>query len=382
MNPEPQVKSQCEEKLRNRCCVVLGTRPDIVMMGPIIRELQRRGMAFFVIHTGQHYSYNMDRQFFLELQLNEPEYRLDSVQYCTLHGEQTAEVLKGVEQILLEERPDIVLVGGDVDSSMAAALAARKLHLKIGHVEAGERSGDWRMPEEHNRVIIDHISEYLFATNETSKRNLIADGVKGQIFITGNPVADAAIENLEIAERTSAALDTLKLTCHQYLLMTLHREENVDNPENLKGSLEGAGRTSERVGLPVIFLIHPRTLKRLKEFELSEWAAGISGLRIHEPVGYLDFLTLLAHARLALTDSGGVQKETCVLKVPCVTLRENTEWPETVAVGANRLAGTEPDRIVAAVEEMLNGPIEWDDQFGDGHAARHILDIIQLEAQK
>src|SRR5215469_5276386 len=189
------------DQLESKICVVIGTRPGIVMFSPIIRELERRAVDFFVVHTGQHYSYNMDRVLFEDLGLKEPGCRLETVRFCTYHGEQTAEMLKGVEQILLEHRPKLVLVGGDANTNLAGALAARKLHLKVGHVEAGERSFDWSMPEEHNRVIIDHISDYLFATGEKARANLLREGIRGEIHITGNPIVDACYQNLEIASQ-------------------------------------------------------------------------------------------------------------------------------------------------------------------------------------
>jgi len=370
-----------EEDLEDKFCVVVGTRPGIIMFSPIIRELERRQLDFFVIHTGQHYSYNMDRKFFEDLQLSEPLYKLDTVQYCNYHGEQTAEMLKGCERVLLELKPKIALVGGDANTNLAGALAARKLHIRVGHVEAGERSGDWRMPEEHNRVMIDHISEYLFATNEKGRENLIRDNVQGEIVVTGNPIVDAAHQNLDIAKKRSAVLSKFALEPREYFVLTLHREENVDSEENLSSVLKGIEQACRRFGKRVIFLAHPRTQKRIKEFGLEELAQRIDGFEMKDAIGYLDFLKLLANARLALTDSGGVQQESCILRVPCVTLRDNTEWTETLRLGANTLCGTEPGGIVEGVTKMLQAKRDWENPFGDGNSAARIVDIVEGELQ-
>ena len=376
MSLKPELKFLHEEDLQNKVCAVLGTRPGIVMFSPILRELKRRKLNYFVIHTGQHYSYNMDRKFFEDLKLDEPHYKLDTVQLCKYHGEQTAEMLKGCEQVLLKERPKIVLVGGDANTNLAGALAARKLHIRVGHVEAGERSGDWRMPEEHNRIIIDHISEYLFTTNQKGKKNLIQDHVRGRIFITGNPIVDAAYQNLELAKEQSNILEEFDLTPGEYFVLTLHREENVDSRENLASVLEGMKQLYEQFGKRILFLAHPRTLKRFKEFKLADQAHSIDGFEIKDAIGYLDFLKLLAHARLVLTDSGGVQQESCIFHVPCVTLRENTEWTETVDIGANTLCGTDPRKILKGVKKMLQAKREWANPFGDGKSAAKIIDAF------
>jgi len=382
MTEKARLKILREEDLEPRVCVVVGTRPGIIMFSPIIRELQRRDLDFLVIHTGQHYSYNMDRKFFEDLQLPEPDYKLDTVQHCTYHGEQTAEMIKGCERVLLEERPKIVLVGGDANTNLAGALAARKLHIRVGHVEAGERSGDWRMPEEHNRVMIDHISEYLFTTNEKGKENLIRDNVQGQIFITGNPIVDAAHQNLEIAKERSTILEEFGLEPEGYFVLTLHREENVDSKENLSNVLKGMEQIYREFGKKIIFLAHPRTQRRIREFGLDRSARNINGFEIKDAIGYLDFLKLLANARLALTDSGGVQQESCILHTPCITLRENTEWTETLELGANTLVGTTPQRIAAGVEAMLKASREWPGPFGDGRAAERIVDIVEGELRR
>ncbi|UCC41683.1 MAG: UDP-N-acetylglucosamine 2-epimerase (non-hydrolyzing) [Candidatus Heimdallarchaeota archaeon] len=347
------------------------------MFSPILRALHCSKIKYFIIHTGQHYSYNMDKKFFEDLNLPEPEYKLENVKDFYLHGEQTAGMLKGIEKILVKEKPKITLVGGDANTNLAGALAARKLHIRVGHVEAGERSGDWRMPEEHNRIIIDHISEYLFATNKKAKENLILDNIKGKIFITGNPIVDAAYQNLKIARSKSQVLEKMKLKSDEYILMTLHREENVDNVENLRCVFKGLSLICKDIRKKIIFLAHPRTVKRINEFGLNNILRPIHCLQIEEPVGYLDFLNLLVHSSLVMTDSGGVQQESCILKIPCVTLRDNTEWIETLEISANILVGVSPKKILEGTTIMLRSGRMWDNPFGDGFSAKKIVNIIE-----
>lgn len=377
-----EIKVLATDQMARKVAVVIGTRPGIVMFAPIIHELRRRQVPHFVIHTGQHYSPNMDAQFFADLELPQPDYKLTGVAEKKTHGGQTAAMLEGIEAVLMQERPKLVLVGGDANTNLAGALAARKLRIQVGHVEAGERSFDWRMPEEHNRRIIDHISEHLFTTGEKGKAHLLREAVQGTIYVTGNPIVDASLQHLDLARRKSDALARFGVQPGCYAILTTHREENVDFPDLLRGELIGVSRASVRLDLPVLFLAHPRTLKRLDECGMMEWARKLPGIRLHEAVGYLDFLNLIAHARLVFTDSGGVQQEACIHQVPAITLRENTEWVETLDLGANRLAGTDPDRIVAAAMEADRVPRGWPIPFGDGTTAQQIVTIVQsiLEA--
>jgi len=365
-----------ETDLANKIAVVVGTRPGIIKLSPVIRELEKKGIDYFIAHTGQHYSYNMDQQFFEELELPEPQYKNDVVKKASLHGEQTAEMLRGLERVFLEAKPKIVIVGGDANTNLAGALAARKLGIRVAHVEAGLRSDDWRMPEEHNRVMIDHISEYLFPPTEKAKENLIRDNVKGEIFVTGNTIVDAVYQHLDLAQMKSKILDSLGVIPHHFFLITTHREENVDSKLFLENILKSLNTLQDQYHLPMIFPIHPRTRKRLKEFRLEQATESIEQLRLIEPLGYLDFLLLLSSTKLVLTDSGGIQEEACILRVPCVTLRESTERPETVSVGANVIAGTAPDKIVTAVEEMLSRERRWKNPFGDGRAGKRIVDFL------
>jgi UDP-N-acetylglucosamine 2-epimerase (non-hydrolysing) len=372
-----QAKTLSAADLEPRTCVIVGTRPGIVMFSPIIRALEKRRIPFFVLHTGQHYSYTMDRRLFEDLELPEPDYKLEATQQETLHGAQTGEMLAGCERILLRERPGLVLVGGDANTNLAGALAARKLHIQVAHVEAGERSYDWRMPEEHNRVLIDHMSEYLLATNEKARENLVADGVRGRIVVTGNPIVDATLQNAPIAGGRATIQQTLGLEHKSYFVLTLHREENVDSPDILGDVLEGLRRIRRSFLHRIVFAAHPRTRNRLHEFGLLERASSIDGLVVSEALGYLDFLSLIAHADVVLTDSGGVQQESCILGVPCVTLRESTEWTETVDIGANVLAGTNPKRVVASLREMTGAARKWSNPFGDGRSSERIVDVIE-----
>lgn len=367
------------DSLKSEIAAIVGTRPGIVMFAPIIHALRKQGVAHFVVHTGQHYSPNMDLQFFRDLDLSPPDYRLDGVAERVTHGGQTAAMLEGVERVLMQRRPRIVLVGGDANTNLAGALAARKLGIRVGHVEAGERSYDWRMPEEHNRRIIDHISEYLFVSSPKGRRHLEKEAVQGKILETGNPIVDASHQHLAIALRRR---DKTTADSAPYAVMTAHREENVDYPEKLRGMLTGAQRVAAEFGLRVLFLAHPRTQKRLREYGLDQWARSLEGVELRDGAGYLEFLGLLAGARLVLTDSGGVQQEACIHRVPCVTLRENTEWVETVEIGANRLAGTDPEKISASAGQALRAKVNWQIPFGDGHAAEYIVKFLASEVNR
>jgi len=359
-----------------RVSVIIGTRPEIIKMAPVIRELQAQGADFFVLHTGQHYSYNLDRIFFEELELSAPKYNLDAG--SGTHGEETGKMLTGIEKTLLQEKPDMVLAEGDTNSVLAGALAAAKLHIKVGHVEAGLRSYDRNMPEELNRVLTDHLSDYLFAPTEEAKHNLLSEGIpEERIFVTGNTIVDAVYQNLELARSKSRILNVLGLKQDGYFLVTAHRQENVDVRGRLQDMFEGLRLVCEKFHLPLVYPIHPRTKRKLEEFRLEI----PPGLRLIEPIGFLDFLLLEANAASVLTDSGGVQEETCILKIPCITLRDNTERPETLQVGSNILAGTSPQRILDSVDLMLSKERNWRNPFGDGKAGNRIVEAISMAQQ-
>jgi UDP-N-acetylglucosamine 2-epimerase (non-hydrolysing) len=355
--------------------VVVGTRPGIIKFSPVIRELANRGADFFIIHTGQHYSYNMDRTFFEELELPEPRFSNDQVRHFATHGGQTAEMIKGVEQACIEAKPSVVIVGGDANTNLAGALAVRKLVcITLVHMEAGLRSHDWQMPEEHNRVMIDHISDVLLAPTAQAIKNLETEKIKGRIYYTGNTIVDAVQQNLSLAQKKSRILG--KIGQPPYVLLTVHREENVDHRERLGSILTVSREVKQRFEMDTIFPCHPRTQRRISQFGLAGLVEDNPGLKIMDAVGYLDFLMLVANARIVLTDSGGIQEESCILKVPCVTLRDKTERPETLEAGSNIIVGTDPAKIVAGMAKMLEAGRQWANPFGDGQAARRIVDIL------
>jgi UDP-N-acetylglucosamine 2-epimerase (non-hydrolysing) len=339
-------------------------------MSPVIRELAKRNADFFVLHTGQHYSYNLDGVFFEQLNLPKPEYNVGAGSGS--HAEQTARILTGAEKILLESKPDIVLVQGDTNSVLAVALVASKLHIKVGHVEAGLRSYDRTMPEEINRVLADHCSDFLFAPTEKQEKILLGEGIpRDKISVTGNTIVDAVYQNREIAEKGSKILEKLEIMPGRYFLATLHRQENVDNRAKFESVLEALDKIGTTFHLPVIYPIHPHSRKTMEDFNLRPF-----GVTLIDPLDFLDFLRLESNARLVLTDSGGVQEETCIIGVPCVTMRDNTERPETIEVGANCLAGTTSSGIMRCARFMINRDEKWENPFGDGKAAEKIVNII------
>lgn len=358
-----------------RTSIILGTRPEIIKMASIIKELEKRNKDFFLIHTGQHYSYEMDRVFFEELELPQPEYNLDVG--SGTHGIQTGKMLERIEATLLNERPDIILVQGDTNTVLAGALAAVKLGIKVGHVEAGLRSFDRSIPEEINRVITDHISDLLFTPTQRGKQNLLREGiVENKMFVTGNTIVDAVYRNLEISKRKKNTLKEIGLNKKEYILVTIHRQENVDNKERFKGILQGLVEVSHNSNIKIVYPIHPRTKKMIDILQLHEELHSIKNLIVCEPLGYLEFLQLEENAKLIATDSGGIQEEACILGVPCITLRENTERPETIEAGANMLAGTDPLRISEAANEMMTRKTSWKSPFGDGNSGKRIIEII------
>jgi UDP-N-acetylglucosamine 2-epimerase (non-hydrolysing) len=354
-----------------RIAIVLGTRPEIIKMSPVIRELERKRINFFILHTGQHYSYNLNQVFFEQLELPKPKYNLEVGSGS--HAEETGKMLIRIEKVLLEEKPGVVLVEGDTNSVLAGALAAVKLHIKVGHIEAGLRSYDRNMPEEINRVIADHCSDYLFAPTQKAKTILLREGIpEEKIFVTGNTIVDAIYQNLELAKRTlNFELRTLNLESKNYFLVTLHRQENVDNRERFASILEGLDKVATEFHLPVVYPIHPRSRKMMEHFNLEP-----KNLELIEPLDFLSFLQLESNAKLILTDSGGVQEEACILGIPCVTLRDNTERPETLEVGSNILAGDIPEKILKCSQIMLGKGNNWQNPFGDGKAGKRIVEIL------
>jgi len=352
--------------------IILGTRPEIIKMSPVIRECKERNLNFSVLHTNQHYSENLDEVFFRELNLSEVDYNLEIGSGS--HGEQTGKMLIEIEKVLEKEKPDIVLLEGDTNTVLAGALTASKMHIKVGHIEAGLRSYFRGMPEEINRILTDHCSDFLFVPTEESREILRKEGISDKnIFVTGNTIVDAVFQNLKISKEDSTIIKDLGLKNKEYFLLTSHRSENVDEKDKLEGIIKGMEMLSSEFHLPIIYPIHPRTKKMLKSFNLKF----SDNIKLIEPLGYLDFLNLESNAKLILTDSGGVQEEACILKVPCVTLRENTERPETVKISSNMLAGTDPEKILKYSIEMLNRKEEWENPFGNGNAAEKIINILK-----
>jgi len=332
-----------------KVATVVGARPQFIKAAAVSHVLRRTPeVREVLVHTGQHYDYEMSRVFFDELEIPEPDHNLGVGSGS--HGEQTGRMLEAIERVLLAERPDMVLVYGDTNSTLAGALAAAKLHIPVAHVEAGLRSFNRRMPEEVNRVLTDHASDLLFAPTETAVQNLRREGVTEGVHLVGDVMHDVLTENLPRAA-SSQVLDRLKLRAGDYIVATVHRAENVDHGERLQGVVSALDAVSRRF-LPVVLPAHPRLRGRLREFSLRPRHVTITA-----PLSYLDMLWLQKNAALILTDSGGVQKEACWLGVPCVTLRAETEWPETVQGGWNVLAGSDPDAVLAAAERQLSGDV-------------------------
>ena len=378
---------------------VVGARPNFVKIAPIIEAIRRhnrsahRPIEGLLVHTGQHYDEKMSKLFFDDLEIPKPDINLEVG--SASHAEQTAEIMKRFEKILLDHRPTHILVVGDVNSTIACALVASKLNAKIIHVEAGLRSFDRSMPEEINRILTDAISDYLFVTEKSGEDNLLKEGIPGEkIFFVGNVMIDTLLKHKEKAER-SKILDQLGLrhltadgpVIKDYGVLTLHRPSNVDERETFQNILEALLDVSER--LPVFFPVHPRTRAKIAEFDFGRHFAPTSGIdpsrgmRLIDPLGYLDFLSLMSRAKIVLTDSGGMQEETTALGIPCVTLRENTERPVTVTHGTNVIAGVEKKRIVQCALSALNlsgpgsyGPAPSLPPLWDGKAAERLVEIL------
>ena len=391
--------------------LVVGARPNFMKVAPLIRAIDKHNQSrdsslvtidYLLIHTGQHYDFNMSDAFFRDLALPNPDLHLGVG--SGNHGEQTGKVLIAFEEVLLREKPDLVIVVGDVNSTLACALAAVKLHIPVAHVESGLRSFDRKMPEEINRLLTDAVSDYLFTPSPEGDENLLREGIpREKIFLVGDIMVDSLLYHLDHAKKTNI-LERLGLkpqssvlspqsSLFPYALMTLHRPANVDKRESFEPIIQGIMKVAER--MPVIFPIHPRTLKQVKALGLE------SGFELHDswdmkpeqyrengalrkaihcfaPLGYLDFLNVMAHAKVVLTDSGGIQEETTVLDIPCITLRDTTERPITLTEGTNVLVANDPEKISSEVEKVLSGnrrqsrfPSIW-----DGHTAERIVQIL------
>mgnify|MGYP001018305937 CR=1 FL=1 len=346
---------------------VVGVRPQFVKASVVSREL-RKSNKECLIHTGQHYDYEMNKIFFEELGIPEPDYYLGVGSGS--HGQQTGEMLRKLEEVLMVEKPDLVLTYGDTNSTLAGALAASKLGIKNAHIESGLRSFDKSMPEEINRILTDHCSDILFCPTQNAVNNLEEEGITKNVYLTGDVMVDSLLLNKEIAEAKSSLLNDLNLKTRDYIVVTIHRASNTDNFENLQNIIEALRELNENI----IFPIHPRTEKLLKNYDLYDSLP--SSITLVKPLGFLDFIKLMNHAKMILTDSGGVQKEAYILKVPCVTLRENTEWIETIKDGWNVLVGSNKERIIKTVNGFMPSVQEHCNRFGDGSASNRIVAAI------
>jgi len=362
---------------------VAGARPNFMKIAPIVAAMKRRASEFqpLVVHTGQHYDEAMSEAFFRDLDLPQPDVYLGVGSGS--HAAQTAAVMQAFEPVVIKEKPDWVVVVGDVNSTLACALVCAKLHVKVAHVEAGLRSRDRSMPEEINRLLTDQIADLLLTPSRDGDANLHAEGIpEARVRFVGNVMIDSLMTQLDRA-RQSSVLKTLELQEKSYAVLTLHRPSNVDEQTAFIRILDALELISER--LPIVFPAHPRTRKMIDELGLGPRVQSIKDLRVVDPIGYLDFLRLTSCARLVLTDSGGIQEETTVLGIPCITLRENTERPITVEMGTNTIAGTDTNKIVAAATRALDNPLPDSNvripEFWDGRAADRILDALVSEAR-
>ncbi len=346
---------------------IVGARPQFVKAAPVSRALRSAGHQEFLVHTGQHYDEQMSALFFRDLEIPEPDVNLGIG--SASHARQTGQMLIRIEDVLSREKPDGVVVFGDTNSTLAGALAAVKLHIPVSHVEAGLRSFNRRMPEEHNRVLTDHMSDLLFCPTETAAKNLEQEGILHGVHVVGDVMYDSMLYNIKLAETRSQILRKFDLERKVYALATIHRADNTDDPQRLTTIFSALGKIAQEL-LSVVVPLHPRTRQRLDALHLS-----LNGLVITQPVSYLDMLVLEKNARIVITDSGGVQKESYWLRVPCVTLREETEWVETVQSGWNVIAGLDPHRIIKAVTAASPGQTL---QQSKGEAAQRIVSLLSL----
>jgi UDP-N-acetylglucosamine 2-epimerase (non-hydrolysing) len=352
---------------------VVGTRPEIIKMAPVVRALEESPLSYRLVHTNQHYDDRMSGSFFETLALPEPDANLQVG--SGTQAEQTAAGLVGFEAELLESDPSVALAQGDTNAVLSAALAAAKLPVAFGHVEAGIRSFDRTMPEETNRVVADHVADYAFAPTDVAAGYLADEGIEESVYVTGNTVVDACLEHAELAAERSDVLEQFDLTAGEYVAATIHRPANTDDPDRLATIVESLSDQP----FPVLLPAHPRTRNAMDE-------AGVTAdgsLRLVDPLGYLDFLELERNARVIVTDSGGVQEEASILEVPCLTVRPNTERPETIEAGVNELL--EPDALSARLREVYEDDTVHASMtgrptlYGDGTAGRRIVELVAAE---
>lgn len=353
-----------------RICIVIGTRPEIIKFSPIIDQFQNRNINFSILHTGQHYSKELDSFFFKELKLPAPNFHL---KYNNLEF-QLGTMIKDMYNIFSKEKFDLVLVLGDTNSTLAGALASVKSKTKVAHIEAGLRSHELDLHEEINRITIDNVSDYLFTPTDYSKSNLLKEGISDNVFVTGNTIVDAVYKNMEKLDSSDSLFEDLNLEKSNYILVTSHRSQNVDNKDNLAKVLNIIKQISNETKLKAVWSIHPRTKDRIKRFNLSIPKEIIA----LSPLGYFDFLKLIKNSFLTLTDSGGVQEESCTLNVPCITIRESTERQETVLLGYNHIVGLNKQKASKALKIIKSKKNKiWKNPYGEGNSASNIVDIIE-----
>lgn len=349
---------------------VLGIRPDWIKMKSVLSELDKKGLTHVMVHTGQHYSFNLDKVFFDQLEIRKPDHHL-GVGSAT-QGKQAAKIIERAEMVIAEEKPDVVVVFGDSNSSLAA-LAAAKMNVRVAHIEAGMRAYDWRMPEEKNKRIVDHVSSQLFVYTNWQRDNLLKEQVHPRkIHVVGNPTVDVIKQFYDEAKRDGIGRK-LGLEPRGYFLVTAHRAENVDDRKALRSILRSLELVHRKSRKRVIWSLYPRTKKRIQEFHLRI----PGGVEDYEPMGFLEFLNLEMNALCAITDSGTVQEETCILRVPCVVIRLSTERPETVKLGSSIVAGLEPSNVVGCVDRILRRKRDWKHPYGDGRTGKKIAAILE-----
>ena len=352
--------------------IVLGTRPEIIKTAPIVFEAMRRGIQVGIIHTGQHYSPEMDAKFFHEMDLPAPIANAHVGSHPA--ARQLGLMMQRISDIFDDIHPEIVMVEGDTNSVLAGAIAAYKTGIPVAHLEAGLRSDDWEMPEESNRVLADRLSRWMFCPTDIQKERLAREGITDGVHVVGNTIVDAALHFSKIAYQKSDIAERLKVHTVPYALLTMHRPSNVDNPDRLRALVKSIGGAASRIGLKVVFPVHPRTRGFLEEYkiELPDSYIAIDSL------GYLDLLRLQGSAEIVLTDSGGIQEEACILRVPTVTLRANTERPETLHVGANVLhSESDEEALFEIMKAQIAKPRDWINPFGDGKTAEYVIDILK-----
>jgi UDP-GlcNAc3NAcA epimerase len=350
---------------------VVGARPQFIKASLVSKAIREMNIQEVLIHTGQHYDANMSNVFFDELNIPKPDVNL--AVGSGLHGLQTAKMLIGIEELIIRESPDVLLIYGDTNSTLAGALAASKLHVPIAHIEAGLRSFNWKMPEEVNRVVADRLSQILFCPSLTATKNLFQEGISQNVHLVGDVMYDVVKNFSSMATQRSSILDTLQLQPKSYYLATIHRAENTDVVNNIKNILDALSVLDKKVLLP----LHPRTRSKISEYGCK--AESYENIHFVDPLGYLDMLHLQQNSSMILTDSGGIQKEAYWLKVPCITLRNETEWVETVESNANIITGANQEKILAAVQLFESKAFEFSepDAYGDGTASSQIVEIIK-----